>query len=675
DVQFTDSKTVSGKDITWKNGDKAITSFTPSAKGVTKLTASSGSDSKSIYVVAKDKSDKNYVLYYNDFSSADSIADWKKDSGKESFISVSDGKLVIDAVNSDLTRILLPEWLGEFGNYRIDISEMMSECRDASRWSSIAYRIQNNTYPYYHMCIRKNFAAGSGIEFAIRNTSNAWEVLSTGSYTENQTDGKYYKCSVSTKNDTIMHSVNDTDIVFVKLDKGYMQGRIAIQANYCKLNIDEITVSLQLETPKKDVGPTVIDTTATVENISNALTNVAYINKESDLTSLSSSAMSAILTVGGDNIVDDKGAKLFALSDTFEKIGNSIIPIFRVNSKADADKAIAFLTSKNTFDAAILSSDPEIVKYARNKSVNLRGIIDFTEKYNKPLTNEQMAEIRLAVNGSKSKTALLDISCLTKPVVAELQALLLTVWASDSDLKNTAEAACLIISGAHGVVTNKPATVKESYSFFKKNTLTRTPLIIGHRGNPTNAPDNSISSYLKAVENGANVVETDIYITKDNEVIILHDGTLDRTTNGTGHVENMTLAEIKKFFLWGDNDKYKNQFPNEKVPTLREMFEALKDKDTKIFIEVKGGQKLLIDKMVALIKELNYQSKVCVISFNIDQLVYLQTLMPEISCGYLLSNLGYAADDESANAELYKQLLLIQPKNTTYNVSANNQSK
>ena len=83
-------------------------------------------------------------------------------------------------------------------------------------------------------------------------------------------------------------------------------------------------------------------------------------------------------------------------------------------------------------------------------------------------------------------------------------------------------------------------------SLFPANTMTRTPFVVGHRGIPDQAPENTIESSQLAVEKGADIVELDIYVTKDKELVVIHDGTLDRTTNGTGNVQNMTLEEIRQ---------------------------------------------------------------------------------------------------------------------------------
>ena len=72
------------------------------------------------------------------------------------------------------------------------------------------------------------------------------------------------------------------------------------------------------------------------------------------------------------------------------------------------------------------------------------------------------------------------------------------VWVADKSFSGTVDSVKMLTSGANGIVVNSPSKLAEAYDLFASNSLTRTPIIIGHRGNPTNAPENSISSYLIA---------------------------------------------------------------------------------------------------------------------------------------------------------------------------------
>src|SRR5438876_10263953 len=72
------------------------------------------------------------------------------------------------------------------------------------------------------------------------------------------------------------------------------------------------------------------------------------------------------------------------------------------------------------------------------------------------------------------------------------------------------------------------------------------PLLMAHRGSSDELPENTIAAFQRALEQGADVLETDIRFTRDNQIILMHDATLERTTNGRGVAAEMTLAEIKQ---------------------------------------------------------------------------------------------------------------------------------
>ncbi|MDD4124386.1 MAG: glycerophosphodiester phosphodiesterase family protein [Eubacteriales bacterium] len=659
------TETINASSLTWKNGTTAITSFTPSSAGVYTLTAVYGTTSKSVYVVAKNTADKDYVLYTNDFTGANPLSDWKKQIENDALIKVENSKLVIDARNYEMLRILLPEWLGEFGNYCITASVSSSDEKDTGRWNSIMYRVQNNNYPFYHMCVRKNTAASNGIEFALRNSNNLWNVINTGSYTTAQTTGTYYNYKVQVKDDVIMESFNEKDVIYNEDKKEYYVGRIGLQANYSIMYVDRVTVSLQLEKPDFDISQTLIETTATVENISNSFTNVVEITSAGAFNNLDN-AVSAIIHTDGTSVTTPEGTVLDSLDNIYNLIGTNIIPVFYCKTKTAVDGVCALLADKTVVDAAVISDDATIVKYARTKKNTLRGIIDFRGKYSHELTADEISAVRLAVNGSLAKTALLDISCLSQSVTSELRELLLSVWAYD-ECATPEDAAAAIVLGAHGVVSPNPDNVKSAYSFFEGNTVTSTSLIIGHRGNPTNAPENSMSSYICAFENGADIVETDVYLTTDNEVVIMHDGTIDRTTDGSGNVESMTLAQLKTYHLWGDNDAYKTKLPDERIPTLRELFEYAKGKDLKVFVEIKSSKAIICKYIADLINEYEITDQVCVICFSITQCAEMQKYAPAVSCGYLISGTAQASTQRMANAALYAYLPSILANNTTLN--------
>lgn len=96
--------------------------------------------------------------------------------------------------------------------------------------------------------------------------------------------------------------------------------------------------------------------------------------------------------------------------------------------------------------------------------------------------------------------------------------------------------------------------------------------IIAHRGASGYAPENTLAAFKKALDQNCTGIEFDVQMTKDGEIIVCHDYTVERTTNGSGHIKNLTLAEIKELDagLWFDK-----KFAGEEIPTLEEIFEIV----------------------------------------------------------------------------------------------------
>ncbi|MBO4501695.1 MAG: hypothetical protein J5760_05580 [Clostridia bacterium] len=654
----------------WEYNGKAVTSFTPETAGVYTLTAKSGGKEKNVYVVAKKAADKEYVLYYNGFDSADALDGFTKTPGMESRYKVENSNLIIDGTGQDMVRITLPEWLGEFGNYAITASVTSTDEKDTARWNSICYRAKGHSYPFYHMCVRKNCGTGSGVEFALRTPSNGWDVKDSGTHTSNQVTGTYYIYNVRVKGDVIMQSIGTNHIIYNDAKKEYKIGCIGLIANFSVMHVDYIKVTLQLTKPEVEVEETFIRTSAAVENITNVLANVAELKNADGLAELGA-AHCVIIGTDGTDIFGTDGEKICALKDFTSVFGNEIIPVFRCTTKEAVDGALAFAKTLPKVDAAILSADTDILAYARKKHGLLRGIIDLRGKYDHTLTREDVVEARALINGNNVKTGLFDAACLSCEAAEELRSMLLTVWAY-TPAEDDVQTLHALLTGAHGVVTPSPEKVKAAYSLFAEDALTRTPVIIGHRGNPTNAPENSLSSYRMGYLNGADVVETDVYLSKDGEIVVMHDNDIERTTTGSGYIENMTLEQIKQYNLWADNASFEKQYPDEKIPTLREIFELMQEcEGLKLFIEIKTGKPEVCEKIVALAKEYDMMSRISIISFSLEQCAKMHSVAPELSCGYLMSAPKSSSTDGLAAKALYDISSTTIGKNNTCNPAYN----
>ena len=112
------------------------------------------------------------------------------------------------------------------------------------------------------------------------------------------------------------------------------------------------------------------------------------------------------------------------------------------------------------------------------------------------------------------------------------------------------------------------------------------PLSVAHRGHSIAYPENTLEAYRKAIELGIEMIECDVNITRDGKLVMIHDATLDRTTNGTGRVSASTWAEIQKLEA---GTKFKPEFTGVRVPSTEETLLLYKESGIASCFEVKGA--------------------------------------------------------------------------------------
>ncbi len=160
--------------------------------------------------------------------------------------------------------------------------------------------------------------------------------------------------------------------------------------------------------------------------------------------------------------------------------------------------------------------------------------------------------------------------------------------------------------------------------------------IWAHRGCSMMNPENTLLAFKKAAElDGITGIKFDVQLTKDGEIVVIHDERVDRTTDGTGNVRDYTLAELKKLSITGDDDSYR-------IPTLREVLELLKpycmNKGLKLNIELKNSvvrYESMEQKVIDMVSEYDIESYVVYSSFNHDSIGLVRQLKADADVAYL----------------------------------------
>lgn len=312
------------------------------------------------------------------------------------------------------------------------------------------------------------------------------------------------------------------------------------------------------------------------------------------------------------NIVDYNNQIILNLKSYLNsQLNNNLI--FNIESHDILKSFLAFVNNYRLINYIVISSNMQILKYLKSKIVLAKcGLI---MNSNKKVDYNNILE---KLNSINSKLIFL-YNVIEEDVIRFLQKRLLT---------------CISINNSNLILN------------------IGNPIIIGHRGIPDLAPENTLQGSILASKY-ADIIETDIYLSKDNKIVIMHDNKIDRTTNGSGLIEEFTLKQLKKFDI-----VYQNKITKYKIPTLEEYFFTFKNSDIVFFIEIKSNNKNLINFLKKLIYDYNMANRVVLISFNIDILRNCHKIMPFISLGILTK--------QQPTFEILKEMKLI---NATYHPS------
>lgn len=189
------------------------------------------------------------------------------------------------------------------------------------------------------------------------------------------------------------------------------------------------------------------------------------------------------------------------------------------------------------------------------------------------------------------------------------------------------------------------------------------PKIVAHRGLSHYAPENSLPAYVLAGQYGFWGAECDIHETADGDFVLMHDNTIDRTTNGTGNVRDYTVSELKEFII--DAGSNIDQYPGLRIPTLGEYLQVCKQYGIVPVIEIKSMDSLSATKFLNIVKKWGFEHCAVIISFNKSTCKTIRDLNENIIIQWLadlnVDNINYCATQnmqiDSVNSTVTKELV------------------
>ena len=164
-------------------------------------------------------------------------------------------------------------------------------------------------------------------------------------------------------------------------------------------------------------------------------------------------------------------------------------------------------------------------------------------------------------------------------------------------------------------------------------------LVIGHRGFSAVAPENTQASFKKAMEIGVDMIELDVHLSRDGQVVVIHDDTLNRTTSGKGKVVSYTLNELKQLDA---GSWFGSQFSGERIPALKEVLELTRSQ-VLLCIELKRGDlgqytlKDLADRSLQEVEKAGMLSQVLFASFDLSAIERIREMSPGLPVALIYS--------------------------------------
>jgi glycerophosphoryl diester phosphodiesterase len=193
----------------------------------------------------------------------------------------------------------------------------------------------------------------------------------------------------------------------------------------------------------------------------------------------------------------------------------------------------------------------------------------------------------------------------------------------------------------------------------------KPPLLVAHRGASGHAPENTMAAFQLALEMKVDGIELDVHMSRDGSIVVIHDSTVNRTTNGRGRISARTLPELRSldagsWFNIAFPEKARREYAGQQIPTLDNVLELVQDR-ARLFIEMKDPHRYpdsLESKLLYMVRRHRMQDRVIFLSFDQRALRKMRDLDPTIPVALLIST--FRGDPVEAARSLHGCGLAVQ---------------
>jgi len=597
---------------------------------------------------------------------------------------VQDGGLVINGLGTDAqTRVFYTgSELTNKGDYVFEADYTILQADQAlsssTRFSGMIFRASSALQPYYYVTTRVRSTTTQN-EFSVRQDGSNFKKIDQAAQPNDQVLNTTYHLKVICSGVYVKFYIDDVLVFNSKVDTSgatypYLTaGSIGFTTSNLKIKMDNITV--KEFTGSIVTQPAVYDTYIPTTHIVNPPSVITYVTSDAIYASMSGTKLpsTAIYHINKDlNLTTPDGETITALTNALNMMAGKIIPAFYVKDQATVDALANFANEAGLKDAFLVADDGALLKYARDKIVNMYGVL-YT-KLTTAATRDDLAAIYANTNKAWAKTVLVDAEYVSKDDVEYLQKRLMNVWVMGKNGTMTSEDKYdCIYKGVNGIVDTDHANTLWIYEatngVFNSSSdstpiIIRSPFLYAHRGYSSYANQNTMEAFYGAVLYGADLIEMDVRLTKDGVVVIYHDEYLYTLTNcedQTKKVENCTYAELMTYEV---DNLAAYGYPNGKIATLRQFLELIAQTDDVVgIIEIKNYDTNLVDKSAAMVKEMGMEHQVVSICFGQTYCERMRSQLPGVSVGWLANAV---ADHKTPSAIVNYAKGFIMRGNLTY---------
>ncbi len=386
-------------------------------------------------------------------------------------------------------------------------------------------------------------------------------------------------------------------------------------------------------------APALAATRTVRSNITLPAAMISEVKTAADMNGIMTDSPSiAILNVNADgNVVNAQGGVICTLESAIKALDYKIIPAVKM-SGATAARGAELIKANYLNDVMFVSDIAADISAVRATNPIIHGVLDLRTA---DLSSKTLGDVRAEAITCGAKIIILPADMATPHNTDALNTMGVTVWYEARENTKT-EMFNLVTSGANGIVTADRKLLENTLGsrVFKTNSIIRPVSTIGHRGTPSLAPELTIAGSSLAATKGANIIETDLYITTDGVVVISHDNSVATITNGTGNVEDNTYEWYRDLLITDQPDL--SPLPsdaiteNQPTSTLDQLFTCFKGTDTHLFLEIKSKQYERIAQAIkTLIDTHDIADQCSFVSFNVPALDAVRQYIPEVPATFL----------------------------------------